>query len=821
MGRLDARAARIVALIACAIVVLIQRPAGGAGTLSLLFSPSNTLGAPARIATDAQGFIYVAGRVSGGPGAAAYVTRLTPSRSVVYTRVFQVSRFGGEFNDCALDIAAIAADPSGAAYITGCTTAIDLPLVRPFRSTPTSSRGSAFLAKLDAAGNIVYSTYFGAGGGITDSGTGIAADGQGNAYVTGFGSGPNLPLVNPAATRGSGWVAKFNPAGSALLYSTYVGGTPRAIAIDRAGAAYVAGSGTLGAAGVRAIQPCHDQFRGGDATVIKLSPSGSSFEYATCLGGLDDDAATGIAVDASGAAYVVGSTQSLDFPTLHALDVPFRTSPLWKTSDAGLTWTNLPLDAFSVNALEPSKTTRGGLYAATLFGAFKDHDGGSAWENLGLPLRLGQFEPSVLHIAVDPRAPSTLYAATSDGLVKSTDGGGHWNTIGTTLPSGGAFLRGIAVSPTDSRIVYAASQRGFFRSLNGGVTWTASNAGLGTDPFVSALAVDPANGTLYADVSVSAPVGGTDRVFVSTNAGVTWTATPLSIAQRSVTALTVVRERRLLASPGPRWREKDIATGASSVVYLAARQVFSEGPFGVLFSSGDGGRTWQSIGNGLPPAGADALAASPANPAIVYAGSRGVLFVSGDGGATFEPVPGMPTFGSIASIAVDPRDAATVYVATSPRFDAFIAKIRPGGGALDYATYFGGAADDRASGVVVDDLGRAIVVGTTESADLPAVAAVQERRAGTDGFVAVVDGGGSVLLFSTWVGGNGTDSVVSAAPTGGRLLISGSSSDLATMFPDGGAAGSGAFVGLLDLSFGASFRRAGTSAPLLPAEHPR
>ena len=759
------------------------------------------------MATDPQGFIYLAGKASGQPNAAVFVTRLTPSRSVVYTRILQGSRFGGEFNDCALDVTAIAADRAGAAYVTGCTTALDFPLVRPFRSTPSGSRGSAFVVKLDAAGNIVYSTYFGSGG--IDGGTGIAADDQGNAYVTGTGNGPNLPLVNPAATRGSGFVAKFNTSGSALLYSTYVGGSPAAIAIDRSGAAYVAGSGTLGDETVRAIQPCRDQSHGRDAIVIKVNPAGSRFDYATCLGGFDDDTATGIAVDPAGSAYVVGTTKSLDFPILHPLDVPIRTGPLWKTSDAGLAWTDLPLDAFTVNALEPSKAVRGAWYAGTLDGAFKSTDGGASWRNLGLPLRLGRFEPSVLHFAIDARAPATIYAATSDGLVKTTDDGGHWTTIGAALPFGGAFLRGIALSP-DSRIVYAASQRGFFRSVDGGATWTASNTGLGVDPFVSALAVDPATGVLYADVSRASDPSGTDQVFVSANTGATWTPTTLVIPRRTVTALTVVRERRAFASPGPRRSEQlsgDATEAPVSTVFLAARQVFSDGPFGVLFSSSDRGRTWTSIGEGLPPAGADALAVAPARSAIVYAGSRGVLFVSRDGGATFEPVPGMPTFGSIASIGVESADAATVYVATAPRSDAFVAKIRPGGGALDYSTYLGGAADDRASGVIVDDLGRAVVFGTTESIDLPAVAAVQDPRGGTDGFVSVVDGGGSVLLFSTRLGGNGTDSVVSAVPFERRLLISGGSSDLGTMFPDAGAAGAGAYVGLLELPFGAAFGR--------------
>ena len=252
---------------------------------------------------------------------------------MVYTRVLQGSRFGGEFNDCALDITAIAADRAGAAYVTGCTTATDFPLVRPFRSTPSGSRGSAFVVKLDAAGNIVYSTYFGSGN--ADGGTGVTADDQGNAYVTGTGNGLNLPLVNPAATRGSGFLAKFNASGSALLYSTYVRqiARPRSRWIGRA-------PRTSGLRHARR-RPCARSSRAGtspgrDAIVIKVIPPGSRFDYATCLGGLDDDTATGIAVDPAGSAYVVGTTKSLDFPILHPLDVPIRTGPLWKTSDAGL-----------------------------------------------------------------------------------------------------------------------------------------------------------------------------------------------------------------------------------------------------------------------------------------------------------------------------------------------------------------------------------------------------------------------------------------------------------------------------------------------------
>src|SRR3954469_2607906 len=166
------RTRRIAALLACAIVAVVQRHTDTAGTLSLLFSPPNTSGAPARMTTDAQGFIYLAGRTS-GDAVSVYVTKLTPSRTVIYTRVFTVSRFTGEPGDCSLDVAAVAADRTGAAYVTGCTTAIDFPLVRPLRSTPSGFRSSGYVLKLDAGGSVVYSTYFGSGG--VDSGSGIAA----------------------------------------------------------------------------------------------------------------------------------------------------------------------------------------------------------------------------------------------------------------------------------------------------------------------------------------------------------------------------------------------------------------------------------------------------------------------------------------------------------------------------------------------------------------------------------------------------------------------------------------------------------------------
>src|SRR5437899_1366569 len=308
MPRIAVRAWWFVALaITDARIAAPPQTLTGAQTPSLFFSTPITGGLPIRIALDAQGYIYVAGKSSGASPAPSFVMKLSPSRSVVYTTYFQKTRFFGEPGDCLLDINAIAVDKSGAAYITGCTSATDFPLANPFRSTPQGTRGSGFVAKVSPAGTLMYSTYFGSGG--SDRGTAIAVDDQGNAYVVGAASGPNLTLVTPASTNGSGFAAKFDSSGSRLLYSTYLSAVPRAIAVDRFGAAYLAGAGTLRESAVRPVQPCNDE-GSDDAIIIKLNPAGSSYDYATCLGGCGTYVETGIAVDGNGRSSVGRSAGS-------------------------------------------------------------------------------------------------------------------------------------------------------------------------------------------------------------------------------------------------------------------------------------------------------------------------------------------------------------------------------------------------------------------------------------------------------------------------------------------------------------------------------
>jgi hypothetical protein len=167
---------------------------------------------------------------------------------------------------------------------------------------------------------VSYSTFL--GGSSYDAAYGIAVDAAGNAYVTGFTSSSDFPTANPIkGTLGGAaenvFVTKFSPGGSALLYSTYLGGSyydeGEGIALDSAGDAYVAGS--TESADFPVQNALYDHFQGfSDAFVTELNTAGDGLVYSTYLGGDGYNDGFGIAVDGHSAAYVTGATDASDFP---------------------------------------------------------------------------------------------------------------------------------------------------------------------------------------------------------------------------------------------------------------------------------------------------------------------------------------------------------------------------------------------------------------------------------------------------------------------------------------------------------------------------
>jgi hypothetical protein len=205
--------------------------------------------------------------------------------------------------------------------VTGYTESTDYDVTPGAFQTTNGGGRDVFVTKLNATGTaLVYSTYIGGSG--EDRGYAIAVDGSGNAYVTGY-TGSTDYDVTPRAfqtTKGGGYdvfVTKLNATGTALFYSTYIGGSNddvgRAIAVDGSGYAYV--TGATNSADYPVTPGAFQTTKGGgaDVFVTKLNAAGTALVYSTYIGGSGDDLGWAIAVDGSGYAYVTGATNSPDY----------------------------------------------------------------------------------------------------------------------------------------------------------------------------------------------------------------------------------------------------------------------------------------------------------------------------------------------------------------------------------------------------------------------------------------------------------------------------------------------------------------------------
>ncbi|HSR05711.1 MAG TPA: SBBP repeat-containing protein, partial [Bryobacteraceae bacterium] len=285
------------------------------------------------IAVDSLGSAYIAGDtqsldfpVMGGVQAAlggamdAFITKLTAAGALYYS-----TYLGGSANEHA---GGIAVDTSGAAYVAGGTTSTNFPLAGAIQATNHGAQ-DAFITKLSANGAALsYSTYLGGSGAIaSEQANGIAVDTSGNAYVAGVTNSVDFPVTaGVLQTQFKGvsdaFAVKINSTGSALLYSTYLGGSNldwgSAIGIDSSGNAYVAGYTSSGDfPQINAVQVGFGGLY--DAFVSKLNASGNALCFSTLFGGSASDVANALAVDASGNMYLGGQTNSVNLPLVGAI----------------------------------------------------------------------------------------------------------------------------------------------------------------------------------------------------------------------------------------------------------------------------------------------------------------------------------------------------------------------------------------------------------------------------------------------------------------------------------------------------------------------
>jgi hypothetical protein len=340
---------------------------------------------------------------------------------------------GGSADDYAYGVAV---DSAGDAYVTGATNSANFPTLNAFQ--PNYAGGlcavapntfpcyDAFVAKLNPAGSaLIYATYLGGTG--SDYGYAIALDGSSNAYVTGYTISTNFPTTAGAYQRVFGgsydaFVAKLNGAGSALVYSTYLGGPGTEIgydiAVDSLGRALVTGYNYGGQ--FPTVSPTQAQNAGFyDAFVSVLNASGSSLDFSTYLGGSLDEVGRGISLDPSGNAYVTGGTFSLDFPiTSGSYQPSYGGGPY----DAFVTKFDLGLSPF-VNLSPPSYNFGNQVVGTTSSAA---------------PITLTNTGNATLNIT------SVTIAGTNSGDFSQT------NTCGASLAANASCTLSVTFTPTAS-----------------------------------------------------------------------------------------------------------------------------------------------------------------------------------------------------------------------------------------------------------------------------------------------------------------------------------------------------------------------------------
>ncbi|HQU83169.1 MAG TPA: SBBP repeat-containing protein [Pyrinomonadaceae bacterium] len=344
----------------------------------------------------------------------------------------------------------IAADSAENVYVTGRTFSTDFPTTAGTIDTTHNGNLDVFVTKFNAAGtNLIYSTFL--GGSAIDVGFGIAVDAAGNAIITGSTESTNYPTAAALDSTHNGladvFVTKLNSTGSALTYSTFLGGNQgddgRAVVIDSSGNSFICGntrSSNYPTSG-GAFDTVHNGSQ--DVFVTKINASGSAIGYSTFLGGSAVDGCNGIAADSAGNVFVTGQTQSSAFPvTAGAFDTTHNGS-----SDVFVTKINAAGSALSFS------TFLGDSSADVGFGIAIDSAGNAfvtgQTQSQTFPTTVGAFNETHNGVFGTIDVFVTKFNSNGSALVYSTFLGGAETDIGNAIavnPAGDAYVAGYTQS---------------------------------------------------------------------------------------------------------------------------------------------------------------------------------------------------------------------------------------------------------------------------------------------------------------------------------------------------------------------------------------
>jgi hypothetical protein len=554
--------------------------------------------------------------------------------------------------------------------------------------------------------SLVYSTYLGDSN-VYQTGTTIAVDSQGSAYVTGTTYSMDFPLVNAEQSFFAGgsaiFVSKLAADGSSLVYSTYLGGSgfdySRSIAVDSAGRAYIVGyTNSTDFPVNRALYPTLNGPE--DAFVTEFNAFGNSLVYSTYLGGSSSDYAYGVAVDPGGNAYITGQTYSSDFPvTSGAYQTSYDGSCSFvtkmKAGGSALNWSTYFGQNCSAEAGAVAVDTQNNVYLT-----------GTGYS--GLPVTAGAPQPV---FGGDADAFVAKLSHTGASLAYCTYLGGLGYDYGTAIAvdsGGNAYVAGatestnLAVTPLAIQPAYAGDQDGFAAKLNSaGTAWQyLTYLGGSRSDQASAIAVDSSGNATVAGSSNSTDFptafavqtslsGNQVPIFKTTSVGSSWSAADtgfnadsnfyaggLVVDPASGSHLLAVSAEGNLygsADSGAHWAQNTSFPGELvTLAFSPAGGTVYAGYYNTMYSSSDSGATWTLAGY-LPSDPFCAvlnITVDPRSATTLYIGGGSIYYgytcsaKSADGGVTWEILSGLPATSMVTEFAIDPKSPNTIYAAS-------------------------------------------------------------------------------------------------------------------------------------------------------------
>ena len=548
--------------------------------------------------------------------------------------------------------------------------------------------------------SLAYSTYLGGSG--SESGTAIAVSAGGNAFVTGQTYSMDFPLVNAEQASYGGYgaifVSKLTVDGSALVYSTYFGGsytdTVRAIAVDNTGNAYIAGSTMSPDFPLKGPLYSTLVFGDSDAFIAKFSPGGNVLVYSTFLGGSSGDSAYGVAVDAAHNAYIAGTTYSTDFPVTSGAYQTSCSAPCGfvtkiNPTESALTWStyfgesSAPNYGPSVAAM--SVDSHGGVYL-------------TGWTTGSLPVTPGAAQPvyegnqDAFVAKLSSTGASLTYCTYLGGSQLDTAYAIAVDSAGNAYVAGYTGSTDLPATASALQTKLAGFENAFVAKLNGAGTEWEYLTYLGGQRYDGAygIAVDSSGDAIVAGYTWSSkfpraaavqPIlpGNQTDLFKTTSAGATWSASDSGIEDQSITAIVIdpASDAHVLAlaywaglfqstNGGASW-SANASLGFTLVSFLTlspSGEAYAAVDGEILYVSYDSGTTWYQAG--ILPCTAETALVDPNSFALYIGGGHGQSCAEEmiQGGPPEWAELGIEEQNGVYGFAITPGSPGILYAAT-------------------------------------------------------------------------------------------------------------------------------------------------------------